>query len=228
MTSNDDAGVGKAPASPPVERRPEWRKGRPTTHGLKALRRTVSQLTTRRLDGRSAVAVAVRLFKADLRRDLGGDLTRAQETILELAAQTWVQVRVLDDWLSRQSSLVLARKKTVLPVLLQRTQLAEALAKHLDRLGLDRKPQDVPDLHAYLASKQPKHEPAPAPEPERTPEPDERDSDLDADVEEWFRSVPLDDDLAEGEVEVILPAPKPTDETDAGSGRSSSDVSPRS
>jgi hypothetical protein len=43
-------------------------------------------LTTRHLDGRSAIAVAVRRWKEDVRRDLGGDLTRAQESILELAA----------------------------------------------------------------------------------------------------------------------------------------------
>jgi hypothetical protein len=49
------------------------------------MRRTLGQLTTRRLDGRSAVAVAVRTWKVDVRRDLGGDLTRAQETVLRAA-----------------------------------------------------------------------------------------------------------------------------------------------
>ena len=63
------------------------RIGRPPVHGLKTLRRAVTQLTTRRLDGRSAVAVAVRRWKEDVRRDLGGDLTRAQDTILGAAAQ---------------------------------------------------------------------------------------------------------------------------------------------
>jgi hypothetical protein len=38
------------------------------------------------------VAVAVRTWKADIRRDLGGHLTRAQETTLEAAAakSSWV------------------------------------------------------------------------------------------------------------------------------------------
>jgi len=54
------------------------------------MRKTLRVLTTRRLDGRSALAVAVRRWKEDVRRDLGGDLTRAQETILEAAAQAWV------------------------------------------------------------------------------------------------------------------------------------------
>src|SRR5437870_531484 len=61
-----------------------------TRHGLHAMRRRLTTLTTRRLDGRSAVAVAVRNWKAEVRADLGGDLTRAQETILEAAPRNWV------------------------------------------------------------------------------------------------------------------------------------------
>jgi len=56
------------------------------------MRRALATLTTRRLDGRSAIAVAVRRWNEDVRRDLGGHLTRAQETLLELAAQSWVIV----------------------------------------------------------------------------------------------------------------------------------------
>ena len=120
------------------------------------MRRTLRALTTRRLDGRSAVAVAVRTWKADIRRDLGDDLTRAQETILESAAQSWVILRSLDDYIARQSTLV-TKKRTVLPVVLQRQQIAEGLAKHLDRLGLERKAKEV-DVAAILARL---HEPTP-------------------------------------------------------------------
>ena len=38
------------------------------------------------------MAGAVKRWKADLSADLGGDLTRAQQTLVELAAQTWVVV----------------------------------------------------------------------------------------------------------------------------------------
>lgn len=88
----------------------------------------------------------MRAFKADIRRDLGGNLSRAEEAVLEICAQTWVQVSSLDNWLAQQPSLVLARKRTVLPVLLQRATLAESLAKNLERLGLKRKAQPVPDI----------------------------------------------------------------------------------
>src|SRR2546427_11486851 len=74
--------------------------GRKPTHGAAIMRRTLRALTTRRLDGRSALAVAVRRWKEDVRRDLGGDLTRAQRTILQSAAQASGIVPVGHDWSS--------------------------------------------------------------------------------------------------------------------------------
>src|SRR5256885_2580250 len=111
--------------------------GRKSTHGARIMRKTLRVLTTRRLDGRSALAVAVRRWKEDVRRDLGGDLTRAQETILEAAAQAWVIISSLDDWIARQPSLV-TKKRQLLPVVVQRMQIAEGLARNLERLGLGR------------------------------------------------------------------------------------------
>ncbi|TMA51674.1 MAG: hypothetical protein E6J76_09335 [Deltaproteobacteria bacterium] len=96
------------------------------------------------------MAGAVKRWKADLSADLGGDLTRAQQTLVELAAQTWVMVVSLDDWLLRQASLV-TRKRTVLPVLLQRQQLGDSLARMLERLGLERRARDATDIVAQLA-----------------------------------------------------------------------------
>src|SRR5438552_6527024 len=127
-------------------------RGRPPQHGCTAMRRTLAQLTTRRLDGRSAIAVAVRRWKEDVRHDLGGDLSRAQETILEAAAQAWVILASLDDWIARQPSLV-TKKRQVLAVVMQRMQIAEGLARNLERLGLERRAKPVPELTAYLAAK---------------------------------------------------------------------------
>jgi hypothetical protein len=131
--------------------------GRKPTHGAAIMRRTLRALTTRRLDGRSAIAVAVRTWKGDVRRDLGGDLTRAQETILEAAAQSWVIVSSIDDWIARQPSLV-TKKRRVLDVVMQRQQLAEGLARHLERLGLERRAKPVADLSTYLTARAPSSE----------------------------------------------------------------------
>ena len=64
-------------------------------------------------------------------------LTRAQETILEGAAQAWMIVSSLDDWIARQPTLV-TKKRALLPVVVQRMQMAEGLARNLERLGLER------------------------------------------------------------------------------------------
>jgi hypothetical protein len=116
--------------------------GRPPKHSHRRLRQTLTLLTTRRLDGRSAVAVAVRQFKADVTADLGGDLSRAQATILEDAAQSWIIRQALDDFISRQPSIT-TKKRGILPVVLERMRIAEHLARQLDRLGLERRAKSV-------------------------------------------------------------------------------------
>jgi hypothetical protein len=143
------------PSEPGSRRGPGGRQpgaGRKPTHGARIMRRTLRALTTKRLDGRTAIAVAVRRWKEDVRRDLGGDLTRAQETILELAAQSWVIVSSLDDYIARQPSLV-TRKRSVIPVVVQRMQIAEGLARHLAQLGLERRAAPVPDLRDYIRAR---------------------------------------------------------------------------
>ncbi|TME74202.1 MAG: hypothetical protein E6I48_09930 [Chloroflexi bacterium] len=162
--SRDGAGKSVEPDSEmAMNARPKhggWRPGagRKPAHSLRRLRSAVTALTTKRLDGRSAVAIAVRKWKDEVRRDLGGDLSRAQETILEAAAQSWVIVSSLDDWIARQPSLV-SKKRALLPVVVQRMQIAEGLARQLDRLGLDRKAKPVPDLNTYVAQRSKQTEP---------------------------------------------------------------------
>src|SRR5437870_3114639 len=147
--TDSGAGMDGGRATDGIGSRVPRRRG---THGLYAMRRSLSVLTTRRLDGRSAVAVVARRWKEDIRRDLGGDLTRAQETILEAAAQAWVIVSSLDDFIARQPTLV-TKKRRVLDVVVQRMHIAEGLARNLERLGLERRAKPVPDLSTYLAAR---------------------------------------------------------------------------
>jgi len=46
-------------------------------------------------------------------------------------------VSSLDDWIARQPTLV-TKKRALLPVVVQRMQMAEGLARNLERLGLER------------------------------------------------------------------------------------------
>jgi hypothetical protein len=69
-------------AAPAADPRPTAREsGGPIANNLSPNSAAPSMLR------RQALAVAVRRRKEDVRRDLGGDLSRAQETILEAAAQ---------------------------------------------------------------------------------------------------------------------------------------------
>jgi hypothetical protein len=149
-------------------------RGRPATHGLGTLKKSLTVLGTRRLDGRSTVAVAVRRWKEDVRRDRGGDLTRAQETILESAAQKLIIRDSLADFIARQPSLA-NRRRQVAPVVLSFLQVSDSLTRDLERLGLDRKTKDA-DLDSYLVEleqeKQRKAEAATAPIVEQEEEAD--------------------------------------------------------
>ena len=133
------------PRSHPLTGRPT---GRPRKHALRLMRTNLRALTTRRLDGRSAVAVAVRNLKAQITADLGGDLTRAQQLILEDVAQSWIIRQALDDFIVRQEGLT-TKKRGVIPVIGDRMRVAEHLAKQLERLGLKRVPAPVEDFRSY-------------------------------------------------------------------------------
>jgi hypothetical protein len=96
--------------------------------------------------------------------DLGGAdaLSAQQRGLVQLAARTYLYVNHLDAWLMEQPSLVINKRKAVLPVLKERTQLADALSRYLQALGLERQAKTIPSLADYLSGKvqsAPKEEP---------------------------------------------------------------------
>jgi hypothetical protein len=58
----------------------------------------------------------------------------------------------IDSWLLVQPSLINKRKKALLPVVRERTQIADALARYLAQLGLDRRAAPPIDLGTYVAA----------------------------------------------------------------------------
>ena len=54
-----------------------------------------------------------------------------------------------------QESLVNRKRKSVLPVLRERQQLVDSLARILGQLGLERKAKPIPVLAQYIAEKYP-------------------------------------------------------------------------
>jgi len=105
------------------------------------------------IDKRTAAAQALLAWRRELVTDLGGEeaVSAQQRVLVELAVRTRLYVDSLDAWIMEQPSLVNARKRSVHPVLLQRQQLADALARYMTQLGLERKAREVRDLKSYLA-----------------------------------------------------------------------------
>jgi hypothetical protein len=62
-----------------------------------------------------------------------------QSAIVDLAVKSKLLLNSIDVWLLTQKSLVDKRKRSLYPVVVQRQQLADGLARYLSMLGLERK-----------------------------------------------------------------------------------------
>ena len=112
-----------------------------TKHGLNSLKKAWSQLGNRMLDGRSPAAIAIRKWRGELIADLGGAdaISTQQLAIIDLAGKQKLLLDSIDTWLLSQPSLINARKRSVIPVVLQRQALADGLSRYLSQLGLERR-----------------------------------------------------------------------------------------
>jgi hypothetical protein len=145
-----------APATRATPARTEpARGGAPDVHGLYRLRRGVEELATRGLKptrGNTRIGRSLARWRGQLIRDLGGDPSTAQLAIVDLAARTRLMLDSVDAWLLTQPSLVNKRKRCLLPVVTQRQILADALARYLQALGLERKAKQLPSLAEVLST----------------------------------------------------------------------------
>jgi len=94
-------------------------------------------------------------WQAALIHDLGGEanLSAMQRSVVELATRTHLLLSSIDRWLLEQPSLIHKSKRQLFPVVLQRQQLADALARYMNQLGLEKRVKSVPDLQTYLQDK---------------------------------------------------------------------------
>lgn len=128
-------------------------KATSTTHGLTTLKKAVKTLGGRVIDRRTSLGKALDQWRADLIADLGGaEMVSAQElVIVDLAVKTKLLLDSVDAWLFENKALINARKGSLRPVVLQRQQLADALAKYMAQLGLKRRAKPAQSLGALLA-----------------------------------------------------------------------------
>ncbi|HUK64455.1 MAG TPA: hypothetical protein VLV15_14010 [Dongiaceae bacterium] len=101
--------------------------------GFYALKATLRTLGPRVVDKRTALGKALAAWRADLIRDLGGDVSTQQLVVIDLAVRSTLLLESVDAWLLTQPSLVNARRKQLLLVVRDRQQLADGLARCLSR-----------------------------------------------------------------------------------------------
>jgi hypothetical protein len=118
--------------------------------GFYTLKTTLRTLGPRVIDRRTHLGKQLAAWKADLVRDLGGDVSTQQAAVIDLAVRTKLLLDSVDAWLLVQPKLVNSRKKALFPAVRERQVLADALARYMGQLGLERKAKDVPDLQTYL------------------------------------------------------------------------------
>jgi hypothetical protein len=125
---------------------------------LRDYRRTRDKLKVRGLatiDKRGAAARSLIRWRKALVADLGGGLalTTGQLTLVDMASRTRLLVDHVDAFLLAQTSLIHVGKKKLMPLVLERTKLADSLVRQLATLGLERKVKQVPALQQYVQAK---------------------------------------------------------------------------
>jgi hypothetical protein len=121
-------------------------------HGFTVLKRAVNTVGNRLIDRRTVTGKALAKWRKDLIQDLGGEVSTQRSAIVDLAVKSKLLLDSIDVWLLTQPTLINKRKKSLLPVVRERQQLADGLAKYLAMLGLERRSKEV-SLQDYVKSK---------------------------------------------------------------------------
>ncbi len=144
-------------------------RGRPrgSRHGLYAVMAKVKLRGLDAIDRRTSSARALLEWRDQLITDLGGteSISAARMALIDTAARTKVLLDAVDFWLLGQPSIVRNRRKTLIPVVTQRTALADSLSRTLNMLGLDKIERRV-SLTEYLSSAKKESESEPEAEAE--------------------------------------------------------------
>jgi len=120
-------------------------------HGLTTLKRAIKELGDRVIDKRTTLGKSLQRWRRDLIADLGGvDAVSTQQlAIVDLAVKTKLLIDSIDVWLLTRPTLINGRKRALLPAVLQRQQLADALARYMVQLGLSRRRSAVDLAQAF-------------------------------------------------------------------------------
>lgn len=148
-----------APAKRPAGKR--GRSGPPGNsnarkHGSSRVATELKELVRRSMDGRTTEAREVAEWIEDYAADLGGldRLSTGQRTVLQLAAQTMMQLGRVDAFIAAMPSMIHAKRRQLYPVVVQRASLVSTLRALLSELGLERRVKEAVSLAEYLATRE--------------------------------------------------------------------------
>lgn len=107
------------------------------------------------LESLGEVGEALEAWRANLAANLGGEeaVSSQERAVVELAVKTYLLLESVDRWLLQQPSLVNKSRRQLFPVVLQRQQLADALARYMTQLGFKRRTRPGPSLQEYVAQR---------------------------------------------------------------------------
>jgi hypothetical protein len=122
---------------------------------MRLLKDTINEVAARGrkvIDTRTRLGKELMRWRGELVQDLGGPsaLSTQQLTLVDISVRTKMLLDCVDAWLLRQPNIIDKRHRRVWPVVLQRAQLADALARYLGTLGLARVAKQLPRLSDYL------------------------------------------------------------------------------
>jgi hypothetical protein len=123
--------------------------------GYWTAKKALSRFGLHCIDGRSSVAKALNELREDLVRDLGGPeaISTQQNAIIGVALRTHLLLESLDAFIFSMNSPVNKRRRSVYPIVRERQALADALARYMAMLGLEKRKPPAKSLTEYLAEK---------------------------------------------------------------------------
>jgi hypothetical protein len=123
------------------------------THGDTLLKKAVTRLGSRALDGRSTLAIELKAERHELIQALGGpsEISPQEMAIIEMIAQKRIRRKPIQEWaLLNRDALFNRRRRALAPIALQLEQLEESEVRLLKELGLKRRAKQLPSLSEYL------------------------------------------------------------------------------
>jgi hypothetical protein len=97
------------------------------------------------LDQLGEAGVALRQWRGEIISDLGGEesITAMERALVETLTRSYLILESIDRYLVSLPSVVNKQKHATFTVVMQRQQLADSLARNLERLGLRRRAKEV-------------------------------------------------------------------------------------